>query len=96
MIFGANDSRFSQKVWRDRDATIGGTKYLHVNRRYSDAAVQAGIDAVATKYHASEKPTVEQYKDGEAWRITPLGNAEGERQWSWQSLITATLAEIDF
>lgn len=50
--------------------------------------------AVAAKTGANIKPTVEDYNQGRAWNVSPIGNWGGENHWSWQTAINRAAAEI--
>lgn len=82
---------YQRSPWNE---TFGSAKYVSCNRRLSDALVQRAIDAVAAKTGANIKPTVEDYNQGRAWNVSPIGNWSGENHWCWQSEINRAAAEI--
>lgn len=79
---GVDDSyTYSRSAW---PAAFGDAKYIHSRRDYSDAAVEACIRQITTRYGANmaeagvEPPTLEQWKYGRlSW--TPILGNDGVR-----------------
>lgn len=74
---GMNDIyEYANATWPE---VFGGAKYVTENRHYSDALIQDGIDSVHTylkgnfDHDKAEKPTVEQYKNGNLWKVVLSG-----------------------
>lgn len=72
--------------------------FVFTNRKYSDAFIQRGIDAVLTKYGTSELngyvPTVEDYNQNRMWNISPYTNSGGfNNATDLQSLVSADLSK---
>jgi len=88
---GSDDSyTYSHSAWIE---AFGDAKYIMSTRHYSDALVDKAIKIIGAEYGNAEAPTVEQYNNGQA-NGSPLGNAEGNYHWNWQSLINRTAQEI--
>ena len=61
-----------------------------------DALVELAITALEAEYtHAGPRPTVEDFRQGRLYNVSPIGGAEGSRHWSWESLIHRQLATMD-
>lgn len=70
---------------------FGNAKYITTNRDYSDALVSKVIAELAEYYAPAAAPTVEDYKAGRAWNVSPI-NGGGYRD-DWQSLIGVKCSE---
>lgn len=78
---------YQRSAWRD---AFGDAKYIGAHRDLSDAAIASVIRQIAAKYGDKEMPSVEQFRAGNAWRVSPFSNWQdnGCRQGnSWQDLI---------
>jgi hypothetical protein len=83
---------YSHSAWTD---AFGDAKYIHCERSHSPAFIGRAIEIAKEKFGDAEAPTVEQFKNGEAWRTSPMSNYNGLPHWSWQSIIHRTMSEID-
>lgn len=64
----------------------GSAKYISTNRELSDSFRAELIEGVAKHYGDQNKPTVEQWKNGEAWNVSPL-DGNPDPHWCWQGLL---------
>lgn len=75
---------YSRAPWSE---TFGSVRYVHCTRDYSDALIGRAIAEAVAEYGNTEAPTIEQWRNGQAWNITPMTDTRGEHNWSWQSII---------
>lgn len=71
---------------------FGGVEYVFTNRDFSDTLILRAIDAVAAEYGAENMPTLEDYRNGRAYNVSPLRTFDGCH--SWQSLIYQSANKI--
>lgn len=64
---------------------FGSAKYISTSRDYSDTLVSKAIAELAEYYAPAAAPTIEDYRAGNAWKVSPI-NGGGYRN-DWQSLI---------
>lgn len=64
---------------------FGSAKYISTNRDYSDALVSKAIAELAEYYAPATAPSIEDYRAGRAWNVSPI-NGGGYHD-DWQSLI---------
>lgn len=72
--------------------TFGSAEYVSENRNFSDALIARAIEAVAEKYGATNKPTVEDYREGRTNRTSPF--IDNSSRDDWQSLISQAASQI--
>lgn len=68
-------------------SAFGTAKYITTSRDLSDDFRAEIIEGVAKKYGDKNKPTVEQWKNGGAYSISPLANDDAGRHWCWQDIL---------
>ena len=74
---------YSRSVWAE---TYGSAKYITTERTISDAFRAEIIDAAAKQYGDKDKPTAEQWRNGQAYNVSPF-TGEWTRHWCWQDLL---------
>ncbi len=74
----------------DFKSTYGDAKYITTSRELSDSFRAEIIEGTVAKYGDQGKPTAEDWKMGRAWNVSPINNTQGERHWSWESLLYRT------
>jgi hypothetical protein len=67
--------------------------YIFEERSHSEAALTSAIVAAVMKFGPFNIPTVEDFKQGESCRTSPLKDVNGwaEPHWSWSNIIRRTL-----
>lgn len=65
--------------------------YIFYRHESSEAALTTAIIAAVMHYGAFNVPTVEDFKTGHSCNTTPIGNAQGEPNWSWSNIIRRTI-----
>lgn len=84
---------YDRDVWHD---LFGSAQYIFPQRAHSDALVAAAIDAVAQQYGEKDRPTVEQFRGGDAFSRGPLADSRMDpTNYSWQTLILRALRELN-
>jgi hypothetical protein len=64
---GMTDSyNYSASAWSD---AFGDAKYIFANREFSDKAIAAAIRLVCAKFRVTESPSVEDYRNGRAYKF---------------------------
>lgn len=71
---------------------FGSAKYIRTSRDCSDALVSKAIAELAEEYAPAAAPTVEDYRNGDAWNVSPIGGCGYN---SWQSLINRKCSEME-
>lgn len=72
-----------------------GANFIFEERSYSNAMVERAIKFVAAKYHAEPVDvTVEAWKTGKLWMVSPLVNGAGSREWSWEMQVNRALSKM--
>lgn len=71
---------------------FGSAKYIHTSRDYSDTLVSKAIAELAEEYAPATAPTIEDYRNGDAWNVSPIDGGCG--RFSWQSLINRKCSEM--
>jgi hypothetical protein len=66
--------------------------FVFCNRDHSDEAIQQAITDAALVFHSDSIPTVDDFKMGRTFNVSPLVNWQGCGVWSWQDIIHRTLA----
>lgn len=86
---GSFDGRDDSYTYRsDRNPEQGSAKYIHAKRDYSEAAIQAGIDAVAKKFHLTDGvPTPQEYR---------VNRFSGKNDFDWQQYVREYTQETEF
>ena len=89
---GMDDSyKYSDNAFAD---LFGGSYYVFVERSYSKDSVEQAIDLVANMYGDKDKPSYEEYKNGNAYNKYP--GAEESYYYNWQQLVGIQLGQLDF
>lgn len=91
---GMTDSyEYNRDVWHD---LFGSANYVCAQRSHSDALVAEAINVVALRYGDTGRPTVEQFRAGEAINRSPLDDFRMDpTNYSWQTLIHRALQELN-
>lgn len=83
---GMTDSyNYRDSAWTE---AFGAGKYVNTSRKFSPALVAGVIEKLKEKYGDFNTPTVEDYENGRAYNVTPIGGEANMSYHSWQSLIT--------
>lgn len=96
-LFSGGDFDGSNDLYTYADtpfnSLFGDAKYVSTDRDYSDALIGKAIAELAEEYAPAAAPTVEDYRAGNAWNVSPIeGGAYGRD--NWQSLINVKCSEI--
>lgn len=74
---------YKASAWTD---AFGDAKYVHGKREYSDSMIAKSIAFLEIEYRAETVPTVEDYRNGNAWNKSPIVNGHHIED-CWQTLI---------
>jgi hypothetical protein len=82
---------YERNAWRD---AFGDAKYVSTSRSYSDQAIAGAIRTAAARYHFNgiQVPTVDDWKNGRAWNVSPIVGGSMQTRGDWQSLISIELS----
>ena len=80
---------YEPEAW---NTIFGSTKYMTTRRNYSDALIGKAIAELAEEYAPAAAPTVEDYRAGNAWNVSPIEGGSYGRD-NWQSLINVKCSE---
>ena len=78
----------------DHTKRHGSGKYVMATRDYSDGLVEKVIAELKREYVSKDASvTVENFRSGKLWQITPIGNTQGDYHWGWDQLIHRALQD---
>ncbi|WP_051462231.1 LPD29 domain-containing protein [Methyloversatilis discipulorum] len=84
---------YRRDVWHD---LFGSVQYIFEERAHSDALVEKAIAVVAEQYGDKDRPTVEQFSSGDAYRRSPLADSQmAPMDYSWQNLVHRALRQLE-
>ena len=95
-LFSGGDFDGSNDLYTYADtpfnSLFGDAKYVSTDRNYSDALIGKAIAELAEEYAPAAAPTVEDYRAGNAWNVSPIEGGSYGRD-NWQSLINVKCSE---
>jgi hypothetical protein len=84
---------YDRDVWHD---LFGSAQYIFTQRAHSDTLVAVAIDAVVREYGEKDRPSVEQFRSGDAFNRGPLEYSRMDStNYSWQTLIHRALCQLN-